>query len=161
MPEPTKNLCAQIPVALHERIREEQTASGKTLSDYMTWLITTFYEQKEGRNMEREPVRTLAIQLDAALFDRLDAYLKRYKLKKKTFLTDLIRQVLEQAETGEAAVANVTPAADEVETDSEAADASTQHHPPETESEEIARTNTPSVPETAIPSDRSEEENLS
>ena len=112
MPEPTKNLCAQIPVVLHERIREEQTASGKTLSDYMTWLITTFYEQKEGKTMEHGNVRTLAIQLDAALFDRLDAYLKRYKLKKKAFLTDLIRQVLDQAEAGELEAAAEAPAAD-------------------------------------------------
>jgi len=116
VPEPTKNLCAQIPITLHEKIREEQTASGKTLSDYMTWLITTFFEEKGRKTMERENIRTLAIQLDAALFDRLDAYLKRYKLKKKAFLTDLIRQVLDQAEAGEAVIANETPATETAST---------------------------------------------
>ena len=42
MAEDTRNLCAQIPVGLHARVRREQEASGKTLSGYMTWLITKF-----------------------------------------------------------------------------------------------------------------------
>ena len=44
MAEKTKNLCAQIPEDLHNRVRQEQERSRKTLSQYMTWLITTFYE---------------------------------------------------------------------------------------------------------------------
>lgn len=43
MAEGQKNLCAQIPTPLHMRVRQEQEASGQTLSEYMTWLITTFY----------------------------------------------------------------------------------------------------------------------
>ena len=37
----TKNLCAQIPIDLHRQVREHQEESGKSLGEYMTWLITT------------------------------------------------------------------------------------------------------------------------
>ena len=83
MAEKTKNLCAQIPEDLHNRVRQEQEQSGKTLSQYMTWLITTFYESK-GSAKTMEDTRTLAVQMPAELFDRLDASLAKNKLKKET-----------------------------------------------------------------------------
>ena len=43
----TKNLCAHIPVELHNKVREKQQASGKTLNEYVAALITEFYEIKE------------------------------------------------------------------------------------------------------------------
>lgn len=46
MEEKVKNLCAPIPAGLHARVREEQEASGKTLGQYMAWLIQTFYENQ-------------------------------------------------------------------------------------------------------------------
>lgn len=98
MAEKTKNLCAQIPEDLHNRVREEQERSGQTLSQYVTWLITTFYE---GRNQKVEETRTLAVQLPAELFERLDKYLADHKLKKKTFIIDLITRALEEAEDAE------------------------------------------------------------
>ena len=45
-----------------------------------------------------ENTRTLAVQIDAELFDRLDDYLKKNKLKKRNFITDLIQKVLDEAE---------------------------------------------------------------
>lgn len=45
MAEATRNLCAQIPVELHDKVRQRQSESDKTLSQYMTWLITKFYEE--------------------------------------------------------------------------------------------------------------------
>ena len=54
MEENVKNLCAPIPAGLHARVREEQEVSGKTLGQYMAWLIQTFYDnQKEGNYDER------------------------------------------------------------------------------------------------------------
>ena len=41
MEENVKNLCAPIPAGLHARVREEQEVSGKTLGQYMAWLIQT------------------------------------------------------------------------------------------------------------------------
>ena len=50
MAEDIKNLCAPIPSDLHAKVREHQEASGKTLGQYMAWLITQFYEYEKGGN---------------------------------------------------------------------------------------------------------------
>lgn len=96
MEEKTKNLCAQIPEALHDRVRQEQQRSGRTLSQYVTWLIETFYE---GSAKKVEATRTLAVQLPAELFDRLEAYLTAQKLMKKKFIANLISKALDEAES--------------------------------------------------------------
>ena len=45
--EQTRNLCAQVPVSLHMRVREEQEKSGQSLSAYITQLLTDYYEKGE------------------------------------------------------------------------------------------------------------------
>ena len=56
----TKNLCAQIPVDLHRQVREHQEESGKSLGEYMTWLITTFYQMEEDKQLkQRQSTRQL------------------------------------------------------------------------------------------------------
>ena len=95
--EKTKNLCAQIPESLHRRVREEQERSGMNLGEYMTMLITQYYERKEGATMKDTNTRTLALQIPADLFDALDRYLAEHKLTKKDFITGLIRDALEKA----------------------------------------------------------------
>ena len=108
MAEKTKNLCAQIPETLHGTVRTHQLESGKNMNDYITELLTDYYEKQKGMKT-MENTRTLAVQIDAELFDRLDDYLKKNKLKKRNFITDLIRKVLDEAEgTG----AEATPADD-------------------------------------------------
>ena len=67
------------------------------MNAYMTELLTYFYENQKGTNT-MENTRTLAVQIDAELFDRLDAYLKKNKLKKRPFITELIQKVLDEAE---------------------------------------------------------------
>ena len=63
MEENVKNLCAPIPAGLHARVREEQEVSGKTLGQYMAWLIQTFYDnQKEETTMSGDK-RTVAFQV--------------------------------------------------------------------------------------------------
>ena len=47
MAEKTRNLCAEIPLELHTKVRQRQAESGETLSRYMTALITKFYEMEE------------------------------------------------------------------------------------------------------------------
>ena len=68
--EQKKNLCAQIPIALHNRVRAEQTESGKSLNDYITEILTSYYEG--GTNMAS---RTLAIQISEELFEKLKAHI--------------------------------------------------------------------------------------
>ena len=99
MAENLKNLCAHIPIELHNKVREKQQASGKTLNEYVAELIAEFYAIKEnegGTNMSG--TRTLAVQMPAELFDRLDEYVTAHKMKKKEFVINLIRKALDDAE---------------------------------------------------------------
>lgn len=97
MAENIKNLCAPIPAELHARLRERQEESGQTLGQYMTWLITKFYES-EGKSTMKESQRTVAFQVSAELFDQFKDYLKRKGIKQNAFFLDCIRQALEEAE---------------------------------------------------------------
>ena len=98
--EERKNLCAMLPVALHTRVRQEQEKAGMTLGEYVEALIIEYYDWKDGRIMTGE-MRTLAAQIPAELFDRLDHYLKERGIKKKDFLVDIITRALEAAEADE------------------------------------------------------------
>ena len=98
--ETRKNLCAMLPVALHTRVRQEQEKAGMTLGEYVEAMITEYYDWKDGRIMTGE-MRTLAAQIPAELFDRLDRYLKERGIKKKDFLVDIITRALEEVEAAE------------------------------------------------------------
>lgn len=98
--EARKNLCAMLPVALHTRVRQEQEKAGMTLGEYVEAMITEYYDWKDGKIMTGE-MRTLAAQIPAELFDRLDRYLKARGIKKKDFLVDIITRALEEAEAAE------------------------------------------------------------
>ena len=98
--EARKNLCAMLPVALHTRVRQEQEKAGMTLGEYVEALITEYYDWKDGKIMTGE-MRTLAAQIPAELFDRLDRYLKERGIKKKDYLVDIITRALEAAEAAE------------------------------------------------------------
>ena len=45
----TKNLCAQIPIALHERVSEERERLGQTTSEYIANLIQEYYNMIENQ----------------------------------------------------------------------------------------------------------------
>ena len=98
--EERKNLCAMLPVALHARVRQEQEKAGMTLGEYVEAMITEYYDWKDGKIMTGE-MRTLAAQIPAELFDRLDRYLKERGIKKKDFLVDIITRALKAAEAAE------------------------------------------------------------
>ena len=93
MPEPISNLCAKIPLDLHQKIRTCQEASGKTLSEYMTWLITSFYEM-EGKTPMNTDTRTVAFQIPAELFEQFKDYLQRHNIRQKDFFLDCIQRAL-------------------------------------------------------------------
>ena len=87
MAEDIKNLCAPIPSALHAQVRENQEASGKTLGQYMTWLITQFYEyEKGGTPNMADNKRTVAFQVKA--------YLEKNHIKQNAFFLDCIQRAL-------------------------------------------------------------------
>ena len=89
-----KNLCAQLPLTLHSQVRERQELSGMTLSEYMTWLITTFYQKEEEKQMTNPETRTVAFQVPAELFEQFKAYLERHQIKQKAFFLDSIQRAI-------------------------------------------------------------------
>lgn len=93
MAEKTKNLCAQIPESLHTKVREKQEESGKSLSEYMTNLITQFFEM-EGKTLAKGDTRTVAFQVDNELFERFKEYLKATGIKQNAFFLDCIHRAL-------------------------------------------------------------------
>lgn len=101
MAENIKHLCAPIPEALHTKLREQQEKSGKNLSQYMTWLITQFYETERGGKETMDDKKTVAFQVPADLFEQLKAYLKKHNLKQNAFFLDCIQRALaDDAEPG-------------------------------------------------------------
>ena len=102
--EPQKNLCAQIPLSLHTRVREEQEKSGQSLSVYMTQLLLNYYEKGE-KSMDFN--KTLAFQVPEELYNRIKEYLEREKkrtgkrLSQKDFVIGLIERELDEAERRE------------------------------------------------------------
>ena len=101
MAEKTRNLCAQIPVELHDKVRQRQAESGETLSRYITALITKFYEMEERQTMEKEVTRPVCVQVPVELFEQFKAYLKQHGMTQKDFVIHCIRQALAE-DTGAA-----------------------------------------------------------
>ena len=101
MAENIKNLCAPIPAELHAQLRQRQEESGQTLGQYMTELITKFYEQ-EMKPMAKENQRTVAFQVSAELFEQFKDYLKRKGIKQNAFFLDCIQRALEEEHVTEA-----------------------------------------------------------
>ena len=108
MAEQTKNLCAQIPLALHTRVREEQEKAGLPLSAYITQLLTQYYENNREENKKMNNMKTMAFQIPNDLFQRLKRHLDREsertgkRVTQKEFVLNLIRQALDEAEAADA-----------------------------------------------------------
>ena len=108
MAEQTKNLCAQIPLALHTRVREEQEKAGLPLSAYITQLLTQYYDNNREENKNMNDMKTMAFQIPNDLFQRLKRHLDREsertgkKVSQKEFVLNLIRQALDEAEAANA-----------------------------------------------------------
>lgn len=105
MAESKKNLCAMIPVGLHEQVRAAQEQAGVTLSAYITELLTNYYEG--GKESMEKGMRTMAFQMPEEMFQRLKRYLEREsartgkKVSQKEFVLGLIQQALDEAEATE------------------------------------------------------------
>ena len=103
----TKNLCAQIPIPLHERVSEERERLGQTTSEYITQLIQEYYnmmESQKGGSGMMEKSRTMAFQIPEELFQRIKQHLEREslrtgrKLTQRDFVLGLITQALDAAD---------------------------------------------------------------
>ena len=103
----TKNLCAQIPTDLHQRVCEAREQSGLTTAQYITNLLIEYYEIKENGGkviMAANNSRTMAFQIPEDLFQRIKAHLEREtartgkKLTQREFVLGLIEEALNEAE---------------------------------------------------------------
>lgn len=102
----TKNLCAQIPIALHSQVCEAREQSGLTTAEYITNLLIEYFEMKEngGKTIMANNTRTMAFQIPEDLFQRIKAHLEREtirtgkKLTQREFVLGLIMDALETAE---------------------------------------------------------------
>ena len=103
----TKNLCAQIPIDLHERVSEERERLGQTTSEYIANLIQEYFnmiENQKGGIQMTEKGRTMAFQIPEELFQRIKTHLARetartgVKLTQRDFVLGLIEQALAEAE---------------------------------------------------------------
>ena len=104
----TKNLCAQIPTDLHQRVCEAREQSGLTTAQYITNLIIEYYEMKENGGKatmaNNNSTRTMAFQIGEDLFQRIKAHLEREtartgkKLTQREFVLGLIEEALNEAE---------------------------------------------------------------
>ena len=108
----TKNLCTQIDLALHTKVCEEREKAGQTTSQYITQLLTEYYEMKENggkSSMENKGNRTMAFQISEELFQRIKRHLEREskrlgrKYTQREFVLDLITEALDAAEAAEEA----------------------------------------------------------
>ena len=69
----TKGLSCQIPESLHARVTAERVAANQSLSEYITGLLTNYYENGGKKDMAQ--TRTMAFQISEDLFQRIKDYL--------------------------------------------------------------------------------------
>ena len=106
--EETHNLCARIPLSLHQRICSEREKSGLNNNLYVTGLLEEYYAWKDnGGNVMAQnngKTRTLAFQISEEFFQRIKTYLEKEskrlgrKVTQRDFVLGLIEQALEEAE---------------------------------------------------------------
>lgn len=99
--EQTKGLSCQIPESLHARVTAERVAANQSLSEYITDLLTSYYEN--GGKNDMAQTRTMAFQISEDLFQRIKEYLAREserqgrKVTQREFVLRLIEYALQQA----------------------------------------------------------------
>ena len=96
----TKNLCAAIPEELHQRVSQRREQSGLTTAQYITQILTEYYNQKENGGNDMNKGRTMAFQISEELFQKIKAHLEAEtnrtgkKLTQREFVIGLIEQAL-------------------------------------------------------------------
>lgn len=115
----TKNLCAQIPLDLHAKVCQgKEQSTHQTLGQYVTEILTAYYENYEKGEMSMSTTKTLAFQIPEELFQRIKTHLEREsarlgkKLSQRDFVLGLIQRELDEAEARQAAPADLSEGED-------------------------------------------------
>ena len=130
MPE-TRNLCAQISLELHQKVCEAREAAGQTTAEYITNLLTEYFEMKKngGKETMATNSRTMAFQISEDLFQQIKAHLDREsarlgrKVTQREFVLNAIIGALNMSkpmDVDEAGVAPCEPLADQDDTQHQA-----------------------------------------
>ena len=93
-------------LGMHQKISDAREQSGLTTAQYITQLLTEYYEMKEngGKMTMATNSRTMAFQIPEELFMRIKTHLEREtartgrKLTQREFVLGLIEEALEAAE---------------------------------------------------------------
>lgn len=102
--EATRNLCAQIPISLHDRVRQEREALGQSLSECVSQILK---EHFEGGKVTMAATKTLAFQIPEELDLRIKSYLAAEKertgkkVSQREFIVGLIEQTLDAYEAAD------------------------------------------------------------
>ena len=104
--EQKKNLCAQVPLSLHAQVCEAREAAGQTTSEYITNLLSEYYNLKKngGTAAMSGNTRTMAFQIPEEFFQRIKAHLEREsarpgrKVTQREFILGVIEEALIEAE---------------------------------------------------------------
>lgn len=100
-----KNLCAMVPIELHNQVTEAREQLGQTTNEYITAVLTEYFKMKQnGGKTIMANNRTMAFQISEELFQRIKAHLEREttrtgrKLTQRGFVLSLIETALNEAE---------------------------------------------------------------
>ena len=99
-------MTCKVPTELHKKVMDEVLREESTLSKVIVKIIQEYYNNGGKKGMESK-VRTLAVQVDEELYQRIKAHLDRHigadgkRLTQKEFLINLILKALELDEVEE------------------------------------------------------------
>lgn len=94
MPE-MKNLCAKIPLNLHEKVRQEIEQREISTQQFVQQVIEEHFLEK---GVDQMTARTIAVQVSEDLFERLKAVVRQKKIKQKDFLIGAIERAIREVE---------------------------------------------------------------
>ena len=100
----TKNICGKIPIALHEKVRQELEGTEMTIPQFLTQVIREHFESK---GVDKMAARTLAVQISEELFQRFKERYEKEKAQRagrftqKDYLIEIITQTLDSADEKE------------------------------------------------------------
>ena len=95
-----KNLCAMVPIELHNQVTEAREQLGQTTNEYITAVLTEYFKMKQnGGKTIMANNRTMAFQISEELFQRIKAHLERETVRiGKKLVLGLIEAALDEAE---------------------------------------------------------------
>ena len=94
----TRGITVKIDAELHAKAKVDQEARELTMSQYITLILEEHFNPNLKGSTEPMNTRTMAFQIDEALFKRIKAHLTRTGLTQRAFVIGVIENELAAAE---------------------------------------------------------------